>query len=275
MEDVSPMIIPESLSSDKAAAAASAASDQSRNYCDDKMRAVLAEFLATAFFVYVGCGSVIAAYQTVGRVDLVGVALAFGLSITTLVFAIAHHSGGHINPIVTIAMLIWGEIELTMAVLYILAQLIGSILGSAFLMRTVETATLSPLLLAVNKVGPNSNIGAVFLMEMVLSFLLVYVIGETAINKRSGAGNNAPIAIGVAVFMAHIVAIPFSGTSINPARSFGPAVVSGHFEDLWLFFVAPIVGGILAALNGYYIFQIKAEPVGHRTSTVEIPTPRF
>ena len=94
------------------------------------------------------------------------------------------------------------------------------------------------------------------MMEVILSFLLVYVICETAINKKGGAGNCAPIAIGVAVFMAHIVAIPFTSCSINPARSFGPAVVAGKLNDLWMFIVAPIIGGALAALTSRYVFNV-------------------
>ena len=237
---------------------------------NDKGKAVCAEFLATALFVYVGCGSVISNSSTLS------ISLAFGLSITTLVYTIGHHSGGHINPIVTIAMLIWGEIEMTMCVAYIVAQLLGAILGAAFLMGTAETIAPNPLSLTVNRINDNTNEGAAFLMEVVLSFLLVYAIGETAVNKKSGAGNVAPIAIGIAVFMAHIVAIPFTGTSINPARSFGPAVVSGEFDDLWLFFVGPIVGGVLAALSGYYIFDIKDVPMDdHRNSAINVETPTF
>ncbi len=219
----------------------------------DKLRAIAAEFLATALFVYVGAGSVLAGNGTLG------IALAFGLSITTLAYSIGHHSGGHINPIVTIAMAIWGEIELAMAVAYVFAQLIGAILGAALLMATAGVEIDNPLLMAVNQVSDATNTGGAFVMEIVLSFLLVYVIGETAVNKNSCAANIAPIAIGIAVFMAHIVAIPFTGTSINPARSFGPAVVSGEFEDLWIFFVAPIIGGVLAALSRFFFFKIDKE----------------
>lgn len=230
------------------------------------LRPCAAEFLATAIFVYVGCGSV-CAYEDG---SIVGIALAFGLSITTLAYTIGHHSGGHINPIVSIAMVIMKQMDIVKAILYIIAQLLGAIVGAGFLRATVEVEQLKN---AVNGVNDEITMGGAFVMEMVLSFLLVYVIAETAVNPRSGAGNNAPIAIGLAVFMAHIVAIPFTGTSINPARSFGPAVVTGTFEDLWLFFVAPIVGGSCAALVACYGFNVTCEDddvVGENKKNVTI-----
>lgn len=209
-----------------------------------------AEFLATALFVYVGCGSVCAYMEGEGEGSIVGIALAFGLSITTLAYTIGHHSGGHINPMVTIAMVILKQIDYVKGLLYIVAQLAGACVGAGLLRCTVKDVELEN---AVNHVGDDITIGGAFVMEMVLSFLLVYVIAETAVNPKSGAGNNAPIAIGLAVFMAHIVAIPYTGTSINPARSFGPALVALDFQDLWLFFVAPITGGVIAAFVAAYI----------------------
>jgi len=225
----------------------------------EMMRAVASELLGTALFVYVGCGSVSAhiAWEEARGVDqpVVGIALAFGLSITVLAYTIGHHSGGHMNPMVTVAMIILQKINMLTAALYIFAQLLGAIIGAAFLQVTVGEDKVSR---TVNRViKDNTSTGGAFLMEMILSFLLVLVIAETAVSPRAGAGNNAPIAIGLSVFMAHIVLIPFTGTSINPARSFGPAVVSHTiFGDLWLFFVAPVIGGIVAALVARYIFGV-------------------
>lgn len=241
------------------------------SFLNDKSKAVTAEFLATALFVYIGCGSVISAP------DRLTIALAFGLSLTMLIYTFGHHSGGHINPIVTIAMMIWGEMELQLGVAFILAQLVGSIFGAALLMGTASSVATNPLALAVNQVNPGSNIGAAFLMEVVLSFLLVHVIGETVVNKKSGARNIAPIAIGFSVVVAHIVAIPFTGTSINPARSFGPAIVSATLTDLWLFFLAPITGGVMAALSSYYFFGIKDVLIGNQSESmiIKLETPQF
>ena len=204
-----------------------------------------AEFLATAIFVYLGCGSVLAYNVTAG--SIVGIALAFGLGFATLTFSIGHISGGHINPMVTIAMLILGEISFVKSAFYILSQLLGSVVGAAMLLLTTN---VDELIKATNGISDKTTVGGAFAMESVLSFLLVFVIIQTAIHPSSGAGNNAPLAIGFAVFLAHIVAIPFTGTSINPARSFGPAIVTGNLDDLWVFIVAPIVGGSFAAMVG-------------------------
>jgi len=218
----------------------------------EKARAVAAEFFATAIFVYVGCGSVASFTASPENNSFLGIALAFGLSITVLAYTLGHHSGGHINPIVTIGMYILKQIDAVTGAFYILAQLLGAVVGAAILRVTVSGEAMRG---AVNSVSDETNIGGAFMMEMILSFLLVFVVAETAVNPKSNTGVNAPIAIGLAVFMAHIVAIPYTGTSINPARSFGPAVVSGEIGgDLWLFFLAPILGGSLGALIARFIF---------------------
>jgi len=220
----------------------------------NKIRAVGAEFLATSIFTYVGCGSVAAKTAHGDDPSYLGVALAFGLSITALAYTIGHHSGGHINPMVTVAMFILKKINLMMGILYIVAQLLGAVVGAAFLKATVGESGVKA---AMNQVSDETSICGAFLMEMILSFLLVLVIAETAVSPKSGAGDNAPIAIGLSVFMAHIVCIPFTGTSINPARSFGPAAVSKELGgDLWLFFVAPVMGGTIAALVARYMFGV-------------------
>ena len=219
-------------------------------------QACFAEFLATAIFVYIGCGSVLAYNVTAG--SIVGIALAFGLGISTLAFSIGHISGGHINPMVTIALLIMGEIKVVNSVFYILSQLLGSMVGAGFLLLSTSVDQLTN---ATNGVSEQTTLGGAFAMEAVLSFLLVFVILQTAVHPQAGAavGNNAPLAIGFAVFLAHIVAIPFTGTSINPARSFGPAIVTGHLDELWLFVVAPVVGGSFAALVGKFIMFPRKE----------------
>lgn len=214
--------------------------------------ASIAECLATFIFVYVGCGSVVN-----GTNDTVGVALSFGLSIAVLVYSIGHYSGGHINPIVSISMFIYGKIDFKCCVSFIAAQVIGAILGAAALSLTTMEAL--PIGNAVNAVNPSISLTGAFIMEFILSFLLVFVISETALNEKTAAGNNAPLAIGLAVFMAHISAIPFTGCGINPARSIGPAIVSGNMDNLWLYIIAPIIGGSAAALMGKHVFKINKD----------------
>ena len=233
-----------------------------------KWKAVLAEFIGMALFVYVACGS------AVNNTDTTGIALTFGLSISCLVYTIGHHSGGHLNPIVTIAVLIWEGIDILSACLYILAQFSGATLGALVLWLTIEEGSdisglvnrndgqtlqssifFGKCINGINK--ETSSYSKAFLMEAILSFLLVWVISETAVNGKSKANIvNAPLAIGLAVFMAHIVAIPFTGASINPARSFGPMLVKNQWTDFELFLLAPLSGGILAALLARFGFQV-------------------
>mmetsp|Transcript_5019 Transcript_5019/g.6491 ORF Transcript_5019/g.6491 Transcript_5019/m.6491 type:complete len:298 (+) Transcript_5019:193-1086(+) len=224
-------------------------------------KAVFAEYIAMTLFVYVGCGSVL-------QGNVLGVALAFGLSITSLAYSVGHISGGHMNPIVTIAFCIWGELDIVSGILYICAQLVGAITGSGILSVGLPAGSISNVVNAVNE--DNITVGGAFMMEATLSFLLVFVVGQTAVSKKSQSGNFAPIAIGIAVFMAHIVMIPRTGCSINPARSFGPSVVSGRFEDMWLFFAAPITGGVVAALVLRFIFDILVEDEESATSKANV-----
>jgi len=229
-----------------------------------KIRNIFAEFIATLLFVFVSCGSGIA-FTLKGNGDYLGIALAFGFSITVLAYSIGHHSGGHINPMVTVGLLALGKVEPLMAVFYIIAQCLGAICGAALLLavsvtQKVDRDVQNPVVFVVNQVNRDitSTFGA-WLIEFILSFLLMYVIIETAVSPRAGAGVNAPIAIGLSVFMAHIVCIPFTGTSINPARSLGPAVIANNYADLWIFWTAPFAGGLVAAGVGMLMGATKVE----------------
>ncbi len=166
-------------------------------------------------------------------------------------------SGGHINPAVTMAFVLLRKISPVKGAAYVFAQLSGAILGSAILRGSSELFTLSEagdkifaggaftIEQTVNKLA--GTIGQGLLVEAMFTFLLVFVVLHTAVRKGSAAeGGFAPIAIGFAVFLAHIVAIPLTGTGINPARSFGPAVVSGYFTDLWVYFLGPAIGSTFA-----------------------------
>lgn len=231
-----------------------------------RAKTATAELVATFLFVYTGCGSV---FSSGG--DKLTIALAFGLSITSLAYTVGHVSGGHMNPIVTIAMCILGELDVLSGLFYIFAQCLGATAAALFLSIGLvnDEMSISNVVNGIN--DANTNIAGAFIMEVILSFLLVYVVSETAVNSKSGAGNCAPIAIGIAVFMAHIVAIPFTGCSINPARSLGPAIVSGNFTDLWLFFVAPICGGSIAALTAKYVFGVLEKNVTRVVDDENLP----
>ncbi len=211
----------------------------------------LAELIGTFVLVLTGCGAAVIAGSQIGYY---GIAFAFGLSLLAMVYAIGTISGCHINPAVSISMLARRKITAKDAALYIVFQCIGAVLASGVL---YAVASGNPAYsLAANGLGQNGydaaspagfSMIAVFAAEVVLTFIFVLVIhGSTCENVPRGF---AGIAIGLSLVLVHLVGIPISGTSVNPARSLGPAVIVGGtaLNQLWLFWVAPIIGGLLAA----------------------------
>jgi aquaporin Z len=239
------------------------------------MKKYLAELLGTMALVLVGCGSAVIAGQYIG---VMGVALTFGFTILALVYTIGPISGCHINPAVTLAMRINGRIDAKDSGYYILAQIIGAIIGAAILLGIASGNagyTVTGTGLGLNGFGANSPGGysliACFFAEVVFTFLFVLVVlGATSDKSAKGF---AGIAIGLGLAFVHLVSIPITGTSVNPARSIGPAVVAALREwsvtplaGLWLFIVAPFVGGIAAAVIWKYIFEKENLPASEVTS---------
>ncbi len=218
-------------------------------------QAVFAELIATLLFVFVGAGSVIVVggpFTDSGAV--VVIALAHGLVIALLVAAIARISGGHINPAVTFGAVITGRMKLSTGILYVAAQLAGAVIGvlllEAALVGEVE-GNLGAHTLNLNVLDGK---GAGVLIEAVLTFILVFAVFATAIDRR-GMANLAPIAIGLAVLVDNLVGLRLTGASMNPARSFGPALVADLWDDHWVYWLGPLVGGGLAALVYYVTFM--------------------
>lgn len=207
----------------------------------------VAELIGTMVLVLMGCGSAVIAGQYIGYS---GISFAFGFSVLAMVYAIGSVSGCHINPAITISMLVAGKIGVKDAGLYIVFQCIGAIIGAGVLFA-IASGNMS-FDLAVSGLGANSfstySLASVLIAEIVLTFIFVLVVhGST--NERVPKGF-AGLAIGLTLALIHLVAIPIDGTSVNPARSLGPAIfVQGTaLSQLWVFWVAPIIGGILAAL---------------------------
>ncbi len=217
------------------------------------MKKYVAELIGTMVLVLIGCGSAVIAG---GYIGAYGVAFAFGLSVLAMVYAIGSVSGCHINPAITISMLVAGKISVKDTIFYVVFQCIGAIIGAGILYavatgNTVTTGNTS-YSLAANGLGQNQfsayTLGSVMIAEIVLTFIFVLVVhGST--HERVPKGF-AGVAIGLTLVMIHLVAIPIDGTSVNPARSLGPALFVGGaaLNQLWVFWVAPIIGGILAAL---------------------------
>jgi aquaporin Z len=234
---------------------------------DDEMTNIqkgLAEFIGTFWLVFGGCGSAVlaAAFPDVG-IGLLGVSLAFGLTVLTMAFAIGHISGCHLNPAVTLGLWAGGRFGARDVPLYIIAQVLGGIAAAAALYAIASGAPTFDLAvngLAANGVGEaspgNYSMGAGILAEVLLTgFFLWIIMGAT--DGRAPAGL-APIAIGLALTLIHLISIPVTNTSVNPARSTGPAVIVGGIalQQLWIFWVAPIIGGVI----GGFLYRSIAEP---------------
>jgi len=215
-----------------------------------------AEFMGTAWLVFGGCGSAVlaAAFPELG-IGFVGVSLAFGLTVLTMAYAVGHVSGGHFNPAVTVGLWAGGRFKAGEILPYWAAQLTGAVAG-AFLLSLIATGKAGFDLVqsgfAANGYAAHSpggySLGAGFAAEVVLTFFfLLVILGAT--DRRAPAGF-APIAIGLALTLIHLVGIPVTNTSVNPARSTAPALFVGGWAlaQLWLFWVAPIVGAALAGI---------------------------
>ena len=218
-------------------------------------RAALAELIATFLFVFLGAGSVIVSGGLPGgdldAARLLLIAMAHGFGIALLAYATANISGGHINPAVTFAAVITRKVTPTRGLMFVAAQLVGAIAGALLLLATVPDAADTNL--GAHALGTEVSVWMGLLMEVAITFALVFVIFATAVDPR-GMGNLAPLAIGLTVLVAHLVAVPITGASMNPARSLGPALVAGEWADQWIYWVAPLLGGALAGLVYQFAF---------------------
>lgn len=216
------------------------------------MKKYFAELVGTMVLVLMGCGSAVFAGNAadiVGAgVGTLGVALAFGLSVVAMAYTIGGISGCHINPAITLGVYLSGRMSGKNTAMYMVFQIIGAIIGSALLYMLVSTgANDGPTQTGTNSFQEGMMVQA-FLAEVIFTFIFVLVVLGTTDNKK-GAGNLAGFAIGLTLVLVHIVCIPITGTSVNPARSIGPAFFEGGqaLSQLWLFIVAPFVGAALSA----------------------------
>lgn len=218
------------------------------------MRKYIAEMVGTMVLVLMGCGSAVFAGSIAGTVGAgvgtIGVALAFGLSVVAMAYTIGGISGCHINPAITLGVFLSGRMNGKDAGMYMIFQTIGAIIGSAVLYALVSAgAHGGPTVTGSNSFGEGMMMQA-FIAEVVFTFIFVLVVlGAT--DEKKGAGGLAGLAIGLTLVLVHIVCIPITGTSVNPARSIGPALFQGGeaLSQLWLFIVAPFVGAILSSIT--------------------------
>ena len=214
-----------------------------------------AEFIGTFWLVLGGCGSAVlaAAFPGVG-IGLLGVSLAFGLTVLTMAYAIGHISGCHLNPAVTLGLCVSGRFQASDVVPYWIAQVLGAI-GAAALLYLIASGKAGFDLsggLASNGYGEHSpggySLTAGFVTELTMTFMFLMIILGTT-DRRAPQGF-APLAIGLALTLIHLISIPVTNTSVNPARSTGPALIVGGWalQQLWLFWVAPLIGAALAGV---------------------------
>uniref|UniRef100_A0ACD5VZQ5 Uncharacterized protein n=1 Tax=Avena sativa TaxID=4498 RepID=A0ACD5VZQ5_AVESA len=222
------------------------------------VRAVLAEAVLTFLFVFSGVGSAMAAGRLAGGTDtimgLTAVALAHTMAVAVMVSAGLHVSGGHINPAVTLALAAGGHITLFRSALYVPAQLLGSTLACLLLsFLTGGTATMPVHALAA---GVDAAQGV--LWEAVLTFSLLFTVYATVVDPRRSVGSLGPLLVGLVVGANVLAGGPFCGASMNPARSFGPALASGVWAGHWVYWVGPMIGGPLAGVVYEGMFMVRA-----------------
>jgi len=223
-----------------------------------------AEFLGTFWLVLGGCGSAVlaAAFPELG-IGFAGVALAFGLTVVTMAYAVGHISGGHFNPAVTVGLVAGGRFPAKDAIPYIIAQVVGAIAagGVLYLIASGKAGFDASAGFASNGYGEHSpggyTLAAAIVCELVLTaFFLIVIHGAT--DKRAPAGL-APLAIGLTLTLIHLISIPVTNTSVNPARSTGVAIFQGSWalSQLWLFWLVPLVGGIVGGLIYRCLLETK------------------
>ncbi|XP_041995538.1 aquaporin PIP2-2-like [Salvia splendens] len=236
-------------------------------------RAMIAEFIATLLFLYVTILTVIgykhqtdtlASGDQCGGVGILGIAWAFGGMIFILVYCTAGISGGHINPAVTLGLFLARKVSLIRAVMYMVAQSLGAICGVG-LVKAFQKSYFNRYGGGANQLAEGYNTGVGLSAEIIGTFVLVYTVFSATDPKRSARDSHvpvlAPLPIGFAVFMVHLATIPITGTGINPARSFGAAVIYNQekvWDDQWIFWVGPFVGAAIAAFYHQFILRAGA-----------------
>ena len=219
-------------------------------------RKLVAEAIGPFALVFAGAGSIVLAAGNV-NIGLIEISLAHGLSIALLISALGHISGGHFNPAVTAGFWVTRRISTTLAIGYVLAQLTGGILGAVALTLLFPEGLREAANLGTPALGPGVDFGKAVGIEIILTFFLVIVIFGTAVDRRSA--NLGGLAIGLTITMDILAAGPLTGAVMNPARALGPALLTGTWDDHLVWWIGPVIGGVVAAMVYHYLFSEEAE----------------
>ncbi|NWY66004.1 AQP2 protein, partial [Erithacus rubecula] len=230
-------------------------------------KAVFAEFLATLLFVLLGLGSALS-WPSAPAPSALQVALAFGLAIGTLVQALGHVSGAHINPAVTLGCLLGSQLSLLRALFYVLAQLLGGVVGAAILHQVTPADSRQGL--AVNKLHNETTAGQAVTVELFLTFQLVLCVFASTDERREDNLGSPALSIGLSVAVGHLLGIRYTGCSMNPARSFAPAVIlTAPFSPLQVFWVGPLIGAAAASILYNYVLFPQAKSLSERLAILK------
>lgn len=216
----------------------------------------VAEFFGTFTLIFAGVGAIAANYATDGALGLTGIALAHGLAIAVMVSATAAVSGGHLNPAVTCGALVAGKIRGVTALGYIVSQCLGAVFAAFMVKMSVPGAWLDAVGMGTPAIGQGVSVGQALVMEAVLTFFLMFVVYGTAIDAR--APKVGGLFIGLTIVLDILAGGPVSGGAMNPARHFGPALMGGGMQNMWLYWVGPISGAVVAALVYKSTIEAKA-----------------
>jgi aquaporin TIP len=230
-----------------------------------------AEFIGTFALIFVGAGSIIAVHGN----NLTAIALAHGLAIGVMASAVGHISGGHFNPAVTLGFLVTRRIEPRLAATYWFAQFTSAVIAALLLTAVLPQPAVDAVDLGVPALGPGISAGAGLVIEIVLTFFLVWVIFATAADPRGAFAAISGLAIGFAITLDIFIGGPFTGAAMNPARALGPQLVQGIWSNAWVWYLGPALGAVAAALlyEFLYLRPLSPEPVGPPETGLEEPGP--
>ncbi len=238
---------------------------------EDALRRCVAEFIGAFTLIFVGAGSIMLGSSA----GLVGIALAHGLAIAVMVSAVGHISGGHFNPAITFAFVVTRRMQIRLAGGYWLFQFGGAVAAALLLKWIFPTAAVDAAKLGVPQLNDQIGQGRGLVLEMIMTFFLVWVVFATAADSRGSFKSIAGLAIGLTITMDIFVGGPLTGAAMNPARAFGPQLVQNAWANGWLWYAGPVVGAVAAGLlyEWLYLRRLGPEPVGPPETGLEEPRP--